>query len=393
MGRRRVTGRFYVVMAIVAAIAFFVIRQTSSAGYRLAVVEMGAVSDTRRLQAVIVRNETVGMVDGNSTVYYLVDEGAYVAADEEIAEAYTAGYSIKEISNLEKIRKDIRAHHAEILNNIVDPELDRLNGNVARRALELKMLLNGNVDGNFANIEKQLIEAMRLRQQYLSQNRREDSRLTTLYDEEVKQVQRIVNWRQVQKADRAGVVSFYLDGREQFLSPSQIESVTAAQLRDIMSGWRPDVEQTSRQQRPAFRLVDQAPWYLLLLVRAGEIDAEDGQQFRFQLEGFPDVIHTANVQGVTPSGRDVIITLRVTDPMGPLLNQRSGWVVVSADMTGLSVPNSAIVYQYEQSGVMRYDGANGVFVAVQILTRDGSNALIRPVSEEGLWRGAQVIIH
>jgi len=390
---RRVTGRFYLVLAVIAVVAFLVIRQVMPGGVRLAEVLDGSTSDTRRIQAVIVRDEVVAMTDANSTVFFIAPEGGEVAEGDEIAEVYSAAYSIKEINNLEKIRQDIRDLHANILKTIVDTELDRLNNNVTQKALEMKLLLNGNVSGNFANMQRQLTDAMQARQRYLAQNRREDARLNALYDEENKQETRIANWRQLFKADRAGVVSFYLDGREQFLSPGRMEEVSAGQLRDILGGWTPDIEQLSRQQRPLFRVVNPSSWYLLLVTRTGEISATDGQQFRFQLEGFPDIMHVAVVENISPDGRDTIITLRVLNPMGPLLNQRAGWAVVSIDLQGLLVPNGAIVYQYDQSGVMRYDGVEGVFVPVQILTQDGSNSLIRPIAEDALWRGSRVIVH
>ena len=58
-GRRKVTGRFFVILGLIAAVTAFAIYMTRDDPVREVTVEAGAIGQTRELDAVIMRNETV----------------------------------------------------------------------------------------------------------------------------------------------------------------------------------------------------------------------------------------------------------------------------------------------------------------------------------------------
>ena len=107
-----------------------------------------------------------------------------MSAGDEIAYVYSAGYSVRQLQELETIRANIRAYHLTILGTIIDTRLDIREDNVQYLALQLKELINKKTNGNLLNLSAQLTQAMESRQTYLSQNQREDSKLTSLYESE-----------------------------------------------------------------------------------------------------------------------------------------------------------------------------------------------------------------
>ena len=117
-------------------------------------------SDTRSVQAVIIRDEQVVSMDSNSTLVYVAPEGAYLSAGEEIAYVYSAGYSVKQMEKLETIRQSIRDYQTEILADIVDTKLDRLNDEVHSIALQLKRLVNQSSTGSLSGLVTQLNAAI-----------------------------------------------------------------------------------------------------------------------------------------------------------------------------------------------------------------------------------------
>ena len=392
MSKRRPTGRFFLfIMLILGVVVYLAVGRSGGSGAHYEMVVSGAASDTRSMQAVIMRNEKVATMEGGSTVAYVAEEGQQLAAGDEIAYVYSAGYSTKEMQKLETVRQDIRAYHTTILSNIVDTELDRLDDNVAYLAGQLKALVTEEASGSLINLEAQLSEAMKTRQEYLRQNRREDTKLNTLYEDEIKREASISSWRSVETAEQEGVVSFYLDGYEQYLSVDNLPNITIEDIKSVLAG-KAREEGSSRLTTNIYRLVSTDRWYVLLLSSDPSFAPVTGQNFWLQLEGFEDVIYQTTVDSVLKSGNETLAVLSTTDPMGPMISQRRGNAVISSEMNGLFVPEGAIMTENGQAGVTVYDGAAGSFVPVQIISQENGSVLVKPTVDGMLVPGNYVLV-
>ena len=111
------------------------------------------------------------------------------------------------------------------------------------------------------------------------------------------------------------------------------------------------------------------------------------------MEGFEDVIYQMTVDSIEKSGSDTLVVLSTTNQIGPLLNQRSGKAIISAELNGLYVPAGAIMTENNLTGVYVYDGAAGSFVPVQVVSpgKDGS-VLVSPVVDGTLVPGNYVLV-
>ncbi len=394
MSRRRPTGRFFILlMLVLGVIVYLAVGRISSPVGKYEMVVSGSASDTRTMQAVIMRDEKVASMDGNSTMIFVADEGQYLRAGDEIAYIYSAGYSTKEMQKLETIRQDIRAYHTTILDNIVDTELDLLDTNVSYLAQQMKSLVTNKSTGSLINLELQLTEAMKARQEYLRQNRREDTKLNSLYEDEIKREASISSWRSVETAGSSGVVSFYLDGYEQYLSPDNLTNINIDGVKRVLAGQSADSSASSRLTTNIYRLVSTDKWYILLYSTDASFNPVNGQSFWLQMEGFEDVIYQMTVDSIEKSGSDTLVVLSTTNQIGPLLNQRSGKAIISAELNGLYVPAGAIMTENNLTGVYVYDGAAGSFVPVQVVSpgKDGS-VLVSPVVDGTLVPGNYVLV-
>lgn len=391
MGRRRVTGRFYMFLILVGIGLYFIIRELAPSSSE-AIVTMAATSYTQEVEGVIVRDETVASYEGSGQVVYIAAEGAEVAEGQEIADVYSAGYSEKEIRQLETVRQNIRAYHRTILKNIVDAELERLESTVQQKAVEVKTLVRRKTRGSLINLEKQLQSAMEARQSYLSQNRREDPKLNQLYEEETKRENAIASWRTAEKAPTAGIVSFYLDGCEQFLTPDNLEALNIADIRSILAGRTPDTGKSSRLTQNIFRIVSPDKWYVVLLSKDTTWNPVTDQAFTVQFEGFEGNAFSGRVVRMLKSGGEVMAQLEMDTSLGPLLNKRFGKAQIGTNLSGLSVPVKAIVLREGQPGVMVNDVPGGTFVAVEVLSSDSQNAIVQPLVEGTLSIGWRVIL-
>lgn len=393
MSRRRPTGRFFILLMLVLGVAvYFIVGRVQRPRVSYAEVVAGSASDIWTMQAVVMRDEKVASMDGNSTMVFVAEEGQMLKPGDEIAYIYSAGYSTKEMQKLETIRQDIRAYHTTILSNIVDAELDRLDSSVHYLAQQLKSLVTRKSTGSLINLELQLTQAMEARQEYLRQNRREDTKLNALYEDESKRESSISSWRSIETAQSGGVVSFYLDGYEQYLSPDNIVNIDINGVKNILAGRAAGDSAASRLTTNIYRLVNTDKWYFLLLSSDAAFAPVTGQNFWLQMEGFEDVIYQTNVESILKSGNDTLVVLSCVNPIGPLLNQRSGNVVISAELTGLYVPVGAIMHENNLTGVTVYDGAAGSFVPVQVISQEGGSVLVSPVVEGTLVPGNYVLV-
>ena len=391
MARKRVTGRFYVFLMLVAALVLFLFRDSIFGASEVVNVLDGAASDVRSAQAVIIRDELPATETQVTRVEYVADEHTLVKKNDIVAYVYSLEYSEKKLQELNRTRKNIQEYHKVVLGKELDSQLEVYDLNVKQKALELKSLVLRTTHGNLLKLIDQLTDAMAQRRQYMSANMRSDAKLIKYYDDETQKLNSIESWRTARTADRGGVVSFYMDGYESALSVDRLEELSVADLRAVLAGESLDGS-ASRTVTPIYRIVDQNKWYLAVLSTDGSWNPVIGTLYNFQLEGYEDLVYSGTVIRVQKTGSTVMAQLEVTDPIGPLIYQRAGNVVLGTNLSGLLVPSRAVSQMNGQSGVWLYDVPGGTFVPVDVLNNDGKNALILPLVEGVIGAGSRVLI-
>lgn len=391
MRRRRVTGRFYIFLIIVVVIVFLAVRPLIFSGPRETDIMMANSAYTQKLDCVIIRDEVVTMSDSTARVEYIARENSLIQEGDTVVNLYTTGYSESLLSNLETTRQNIQAYHKELLANILDSDLERLDGVVNTMALEFKNLITHQTTGNLETVSAQLETAMVNRQEYLRRNKREDTKLTKLYEEENTRLSSIQSWRKVSTAEKSGVVSFYLDGYESDLSADDIAALSIADVRTVLNGGKLANTQKTRSEG-IYRIVDQDDWYVAILANAEEWTPVVGQSYFLQMEGYDDLSYTATVTSVLKENGNVLAVFKVDDPMGALIYKRTGKAQFSITLTGLSVDSKALYDQQGQIGVWLYDVPGGTFVPVEVLHDDGDIAMIQPLVDGVLQLGQKVLI-
>jgi len=390
--RKRVTGRFYIFLLVLAVIVFLIVRPYISFGSKEAVIMTANTQSSLMMDCIIVRDEAVTTSESAARVEYIATENTLVNEGDTIANVYTAGYSEGLLQKLEDTRAKIQDYHKNtILENIKDANLERYDTIVDMMVLEFKHLVNKDSRGSLLTAARQLETAMVNRQEYLRANKREDTKLTKLYDEENTRMTSIQSWRKVEKAKQGGVVSFYMDGYENDLTLDTLPSLTAADVRTVLSGQKLSGN-SSAKQNSIFRIVNQNRWYVAIVADAETWNPVVGQEYYLQMQGFEDLAFTASVTSVQKGDGTLLAVFEINDPIGPLIYQRTGKAMLSITISGLSVNSKAIYEQNGQMGVWLYDVPGGTFIPVEVLSNDGENALIQPLVEGAIDVGQRVLI-
>jgi hypothetical protein len=392
MRRKRVTGRFFLFLLALLVIAFLILRPRLFPSSKETVIMMANADQRQTVDCVIIRDESVTLSESTARVEYIAAEDSLVTEGTTVANLYATGYSESLLNALETTRKKIQDYHKQLLANIVDSQLQELDQKVNRKAIEFKNLITRQTIGNLKTVASQLETEMVRRQEYLRQNKRGDSKLTKLYDEENTRLASIQSWRTVSNADRDGVVSFYIDGYETDLTPSTLNTLSIAQVRSVLAGER--LENTRKTLSDGiYRIVDQDRWYVAVLYAGNTWTPMVGQDnYYIQMEGFDDLSYTASVHSVQKENDTTLAIFEVRDPVGPLIYKRTGKAQFSITLTGLSVRVEALYNENGQMGVWVYDVPGGTFVPVEVLSTDGTIAMIQPMVEGALQLGQTVLI-
>ena len=392
MRRKKVTGRFFLFLLALLVIAFLIVRPRLFPDSKETVIMMANADQRQTVDCVLLRDESVTMSESTARVEYIAAENSWVDEGSNVANLYATGYSENLLNSLEATRKKIQDYHKQLLANIVDSQLQELDQKVNRKAIEFKNLITRQTIGNLKTVASQLETEMVRRQDYLRQNKRGDSKLTKLYDEENARLASIQSWRTVSNADRSGVVSFYIDGYENDLTPDKLNTLSIADVRAVLAGDR--LENTRKTLNDGiYRIVNQNRWYVAVLYSGNTWTPMVGQDNYFvQMEGFDDLTYTATVHSVQKENDSTLAIFEVRDPIGPLIYRRTGRAQFSITLTGLSVRVEALYNENGQMGVWVYDVPGGTFVPVEVLSTDGSIAMIQPVVEGALQLGQTVLI-
>lgn len=391
MRRRRVTARFFIFIAILVAAVILLARSFLNFGGGEDVIFTWNSAYTQQMDCVLIRDEWVGASDSTVRVEYIGKENTEVAEGETIANLFTTGYTENLLSRLETTRQNIQAYHKTLLGTIVDNDLERLDAIIDLSALDFKNLVTQQTRGNLQNVVEQLETAMVNRQEYLRQNKRDDTKLTKLYDEENARLSSIQSWRRVATAERSGVLSFYLDGYENDLTADLLESLTPSDIRTVLAGGEL-AHSRDTLANGIYRIVNQDQWFVAIVADANTWNPVVGQEYYLQIEGFEDLSYTAVVTSVQKASGTVLAVFEIDQPIGPLIYQRTGRASLSISLSSLAVRTKSLYNQNGQLGIWLYDVPGGTFVPVEVLSTDGDIALIQPTVDGALQPGQRVLI-
>jgi len=382
----------FLVLVLIAGAAWYFLKDfIGQPQLNTAVVEDGTLGETHTGDALIVRNETAYDDEGVQNIEYVAQEGSTVYRGDVICYVYSTGYSSKEMTTLQDYRDQIKDYQQTLLKSetAYDQKMTRLESDVLQRGLEVRSLVQG-ARGNLLNQESILESAITQRQAYFRSKYSSDMRLNRLYDDETTQQQRIDSWIKQKVAMQESIVSFYTDGFEYALTPSEFEKYTPSEVRSMINGVRPATSTAQRGRTNLYRLVRQDNYAVLMLVEDSIWNPVEGMSLKLVLEQFTDTVVDAKVISFTRSGGELLLRLAVIGDVTDVLYMRTCTAQLGEYVDCLKVPLKAMYEKNGQSGVVLVTSENQVFVPVKLLRQEGGYAYISPVQTGTLTRGQSV---
>ena len=389
-------GRILFVLAVLGFSGWYIYTTLVPSGIRTAQVTSGTRGFSYRGDALIVRNETAYEEDGVTSVQYIAEEGGKVFPGDLICMIYTSGYSQKEVTQLQNLRDQIKEYHLNLIakENVFDQKMTRLETDVLQRAREVRQMVQG-AKGNMLNMERLLDSAITLRQDYLREKYRDDTRLTRLYDDESTQEKRIQSYTKQRSASQESLVSFYTDGYEQ-LNPSNLDQISPAQVRAMLGGEKPAKPAVQRGRTTVYRLVREKGWGVLLLLDSPDWTPVQGDSYQLKLEQFENTVVNARVSSFTRSGGVLLLRLTVAGDVAPVLFMRTCQAQIGQYVSSMRVPTNCLYSQPSRetgdivTGVVVVNGMESTLVPVTVVSREGEYSYIEPLQQGLLDVGMSV---
>jgi len=392
--RMSVSDIALIVVAMLAVIGFagwYLYATYAPEAARYGQIASGSLSAIHSGSSLIVRNEIPYDAESVTSVVYDAKEGSKVARNTLICHVYSTGYSASAVRQLQEYRDEIRDYQEKLIetSTIYDGKSERYNADVMTLAKEIRSLVAGD-DGSLPNIEAQLTQTVKERQDYFDKKYASDQRFSRMKDDERSQTQRIDSWTLAYSATTDALVSFYSDGFEYAINGSNYATFEPDEVRAMISGRKPEGAEPPKGKTTIYRMVKDNAWYALFLSDDTEWNPVVGETYELQLERFGDTPVSATVVSFTKAGGELLVRLCITGSVEQVMYLRTCDAVLAESMSTLMINERGIYEQDGMTGVVVVEGSTESFIPVNVLHRVDGYAYFQTVNQGLLFEGMTV---
>lgn len=394
--RRQLTGSdiALIVVALLAVAGFagwFLYTTYAPSGANYGEITLGSLSASHAGDCLIVRDESPVSHAGVTSISYLADEASSVLRGAQICKVYSSGYSKTAVRTLQGYRSEIRDYQRELIreDGPYNTKMTRLDDDLLARVREARSIIGG-AEGSLANQEALLAQAVTARQSNLEQEYASDHDYARLFDDERQQTQKIDSWTKTYTAKEPSIISFYSDGYEYGLTVENYMTFEPNEVREMINGKKPELSTTQKGKTTIYRTISDGTWYVLFLAENTTWDPVNGQIYELSLDRFEDTVVTAEVVSFTRSGGELLLRLKITSPVDPVLYMRTCEAVLGENVSTLKANSRAIHEQDGMVGVVVVEGSTNSFIPIEIIYEDENEVYFQPIQQDLLFEGMTV---
>jgi len=394
--RRRLTGSdiALIVVALVAVMGFagwYLYSTYAPEVAKQGQITLGSLSASHAGDCLIVRNETPFDAEGVTSIAYDAEEGSRVERSDPVCRVYSTGYSTSAVDSLRRYREEIRDYQKKLIeqNTVYDGKLTRLDTELMSLVTQVRELIGGE-QGSLSNLEAQLTKKVEERQAHLDQKYAADQRFSRMQDDERSQTQRIDSWTKQYTATGSYIVSFYSDGYEYSVNRNTYTEFEPHEVRAMINGQKPELSTVQKGRTTIYRMVKDDEWFVLFLSKDTDWDPVNGETYELSLDRYENTQVTAEVVNYTRSGGELLVRLRITSTVEPVMYMRSCEAVLGENMSTLMANERAIYEQDGMTGVVVVEGQTESFIPVNVIRRENGNAYFQGIQPGFVYEGMTV---
>lgn len=376
--RRRVTGRFYlIVFGGLGVLALGIYLIVSGIGRNE--IQFGSIETSMEVSAAIIRDEKVVMTEPYEKVSFNVVEGQTINNGDLIAQVYKRGYQDDTAIALLNLQREVYAYQMQLLAGQTPDALADVNNSIVTVEQQIRDTSRKEAQLDMLALEQTLKNLQTERSSVLRSIVTPDGSLNALYSQLDAQVQSQANWkRDIKNESGTGIVSFYFDGYERVLSIDKLGTVNAALVSSVVKGGNTANTTDSTSETPLYRIVGNTHWFLAFVTKSSEpMRLAQGEQYTVMFPDYSEQLYTATARETTVSENSVVNILEFSTDIGSLVGVRTVNATITKSAQGLLVPLNAIDVVSGVPGVNVNVGDLPLRVEVDILGQDNKKAVIR----------------
>jgi len=360
--RVKIKGRFYLFAALFAVLVIWGIASLVRL-FNPPVIEWGRLETDQGTQALVVRNEEVLSYREYIRLDPIAAEGSFVDINQPVATLYTLGYSPKDVSNLMTLQQTIKDYQTNnILKSVVDKDLDAIEEEISKLLEEISRAMDRGDKDALLGLEQQLSGTMERRRVYMNTTIQADSHLQNLYQQEKSLQERIDANKATVLSPIQGTLSYLIDGYEKVLRPDMMMECGVSDVRNVLKeldtrGVQTEAVKDDQGNAPVFRVVQNSPWYLMMILPKANITLSAGSECEVTIDGYPYVVNAYVVDVRSEKGQALVI-LEIKDPVSAVLSLRRVSVHIGRSVEGFRVARDLIGVD-EKGAYILVRAANG----------------------------------
>ena len=387
--RRRLKTRFFVILGAMLAVTVMVVVLILRA-QATSPVEWASAEFSEGYDMLIIRTEVVLEGKNYGKTDFIAEEGQYVTAGDEIAQAYSWQYNDDTASQLLDLQEKILEYEVGTSRaGVIDIKLDDINSRIAAKVDEIALSVSQDRPQDALQLQRELEALLSERVAYLESVVVEDETLRGYNDDKDALTKTIDEWRTPLTAGQDGVVSFYFDGCEALMKPENIGSFTEEALAEVESGKTIETEESDTGFAPLYRIVDTTDWYVVMYAAEAIPEMHEGNVFSLMFDNYLENTYTGIVYDATTLEKNggFVYTIRIQDDIGPLIGARRVTARLFGQQEGLRVPKRCVETAKgeteEDADITYVETADGQYVQVVIIAEDGDYYLVQTIEGQG----------
>lgn len=348
------------------------------------IVETDTVSFSMRASTVIIRDETSYYSEFDfSDIRFSANEGEAVVAGQEIAVVYKLGYTEDVAQNLYDVQKQIYECQLSLLSGINKPEIDAIETEAEALTQELSSIASGNDPKRVKEIENELSEKIKKRNELLRTMVQPTEELTELYRQEAVRMTQLEEWTSRVVAAQDGRMSSYFDGYEQSMSMDKVESLTVSQVERVLEA---DEDSLPVTENIMYRVVKPGVFAIAFIMDEDDVPGiYVGEDYTVIFDGYEDTPYSGTCVKSEKTDGSVLCVIQVQGELRDFMTLRTANATVTQSFTGLRVGREAVTVQDGAFYVEISTGATTTQkVKVDVLAMDEEYAIIRESENIGL---------
>lgn len=371
--------KLYRVLFLSAILLFFAYKLIYGVFIRppdIQIVEFGELITEKMYQCVIIRDEKIVKSPSEGTIKYYAEEGEKVEKNYKVCEIYTSDVSDEDRKSLVELNNRIDEIQSS-KGNLFKVDIDKLDTEISLIAGDLRTARINEDFEKIRELENRLENRVDKKRRVSGDKSFSGANLEKLQGEKNILERKINNSIIEVNSPESGIVSYYIDGLEEILTPHNLASIKYEYINSIELNSDKLTFDKVIYDQSIFKLTDNTSWYILIVT-----DSKDSNTFRVGKKISID-ISDARVSGkvidkINEDSNSFIIVKSNQYVNNFNKIRKANLNIVKEQHKGLKIYRDSIIEKDEQIGVFLLDvNRRAVFKPIKVLGYDDDYAIIK----------------